>query len=73
MAKSSKKQTPKEIAAKRIANWKRTGSSWLDLENLSLIQLPKSIGLLTAVEKLYLDDNRLTALPGQACPPPTTM
>jgi internalin A len=50
-------------AEKKIEAARRSRATVLDLSYMSLTKLPESLGQLTQLESLSLEDNRLTALP----------
>ncbi len=52
-----------EQALEKIERCRRNGAIELGLSNLGLTQLPPEIEKLTALERLYLQDNQLTQLP----------
>ena len=58
-----RKVTPEEIAEGRIAEALRERDSHLNLNGLGLTALPKSIGRLTQLETLWINNNRLRSLP----------
>ena len=57
------KETPEEIAERKIEEAARRGAKKLDLSGLGLRELPESIGRLTQLRELRLSRNQLTALP----------
>jgi internalin A len=62
MEKTSE-QTGIEEALRRIAKAKAERAEVLNLSKLGLTSLPREIGLLTSLQRLYLHDNQLTTLP----------
>ena len=57
------KETPEQIAERRIEDAARGGAEELDLRSLKLRELPESIGQLAKLRKLDLAGNQLTVLP----------
>jgi hypothetical protein len=60
---SKKSETSEGTAEERIRQAAETHAQALNLSNLGLPELPESLGQLTALQRLYLDRNRLSALP----------
>jgi internalin A len=58
-----KNDTPEKIAEEHIRQAAETHVTGLNLSELSLQQLPESLGQLTALQLLFLDGNQLSALP----------
>ena len=57
------KETPEQIAERKIEEAARSGATELNLSGLKLRELPESIGRLTQLQKFYLHTNQLAALP----------
>ena len=58
-----RKKSETSTAEERIRQAAKTHAKALDLSGLGLLELPESLGQLTALETLFLYRNQLTALP----------
>ena len=56
-------------ALQRIEDARQSGATELDLTHRGLTTLPPEIGQLTALQRLTVHGNQLTALPPEFCAP----